>query len=93
MLTDCGEYKTTNILLFVKIYTKYTLINNHFLSNKNKMVRSPSAIAVEFRDVPQRYYLSTLLSLLNILLAWYTEVKYQLRQTFFDELLGEIDNV
>ena len=50
------------------------------------MVWSPGAVSVEFRDVPQRHCFSVLLFILfNTLLAMYTEVKYQLKQSFFHE--------
>ena len=49
------------------------------------MVWSPDAVAVEFRDVLQRYGFSMLLSILNTLLVRYTEVKYQLKQSFLHD--------
>ena len=49
------------------------------------MVWSPGAVSIEFRDVPQRHCFSKLLSYFNTLLAEYTEVKYQLKQSFLHE--------
>ena len=62
------------------------------------MAWSPAAVAVKFRDVSQRHFFSFILYTL-IRLVRYTEVEYQLKQSFFfmrhkfDKLLSEIDNV
>ena len=58
------------------------------------MVWSPGAVAVEFRDVPQRHCFQCYSLFFDTLLARYTEVKYQLKQYFytsfrFDKLLSE----
>ena len=47
------------------------------------MVWSPDAFTVEFRDVPQRHFFYVNLYTLIHFLARYTEVKYQVKQSYF----------
>ena len=72
-----------------------TLLTYHFIFENNLyMVWSPGAVSVTFHTVivfqcDSLYF--------NTLLARYTEVKYQIKQSFFknikfDELLSEIGN-
>ena len=68
--------------IHVQEFKPNTLIINHFIINKNYMVWSPSAVALEFHDVPLRH---CFLMLLSTLLARYTKVKYQHKQSFSHE--------
>ena len=50
------------------------------------MVWSPGAVSVEFRDVPRHLsFFSVIYMYISTLLAKYTEVDYQLKQTVLHE--------
>ena len=90
------EYKTTIVLLVVKIWTRYVnncTYNHHIqFTWHGNMVRSPLSSVSFYKVIVFHRY-----SLYFSLLVSYTKVKYQLKQSFyinikFDELSSEIDN-
>ena len=58
-----------------------SVLRYHLSSNTKYMEWPPGAVAVDFRDVPQRHFQCCSLYLIHFWLR-YTEVKYQLKQSY-----------